>query len=429
MPKLKNKENYPEWSANASIIEDVKKYQNKLKKINVIFIVVFMALTFTSIAISKIELSVEIQSDEKETYTPKQVGSNNLAEQKSARREEQHSVTSVTEIKAAPITSPGTGSHEYSGKVSPVTSPPIPPLTEIIKEIKKSVVMITSGKSLGSGFIISADGKIITNSHVVGKNSEIRIKLSSGESYVGRVLKKGVPPLDIALLKIDIADYKDYLIINNHSPCQEGAEILAIGQPRGLNYTITKGIVSNCDVIEPNFDEIKYIQTDTTISPGNSGGPLINNQGEVLGVNTLILSNSESIGFAIEINTVKDFIQNKLTKLEADLQKIEEAKLQLKEEKRQKSIKELVLYFNDVWRLELLNYMRSAHEILEMEAMRGDDFNFRARYNAMIKEKKVPPAGSGFYDLQVWFEALADQAAIGDLTVDQATDNIKKHLF
>jgi len=429
MPKLKNKEKYLKWNANVSIIEDANKYQNKLKKINVLFIVIFMALTFSSIAISRIEISVEIQGDENETFAQKQLDTNNLVAQKPAGKEESHSVAPVAEIEPAAITSPKAGSHEYSSKLSPVLPSPIPTLTDIIKKVKKGVVMIGSGNSLGSGFIISPNGKIITNSHVVGKNSEVRIKLSSGESYVGRVLKKGVPPLDIALLKINIADYSDYLTLNKHSPCQVGAEVLAIGQPHGLKYTVTKGIVSNCDLAEPNFHKIKYIQTDTAISPGNSGGPLINNQGEVLGVNTLILSNSESIGFAIEIDTVKGFIQNKLTKLEADLQKIEEAKLQIEEERLQKSIKELVLYFNDVWNLELLNYMRAAHQRLEMEATRGTHFNFRARYNAMIEEKKMPPAGSGFYDLQGWFEALADQSVIGDLTVDQATENIKKHLF
>ena len=130
-----------------------------------------------------------------------------------------------------------------------------------------------------------------------------------------------------------------------------------------------------------------------------------------------------------EIDTVKDFIQNKLTKLEADLQKIEKVKLQLDEEKRNKSRNKLVNYFNDIWSMELLNYMRAAHTRLEIEAGRGADFNFRERYNAMIKEKKMPPAGSGFYDLQGWFEALADQAAIGDLTVDQATENIRNIYF
>ena len=429
MPKFKNKEEYLKWNANISIIEDAKKDQNKLKKINVLFIVVFIALTFSSIAISRIEISIEIQGDEKETYTQKQSDNNKLVAQKPARKEEGHSAISVAKIEPAAITSPESGSHEHSGKLSPLISHPIPPLTEIIKAAKKGVVMISSGNSLGSGFIISESGDIITNSHVLGKNSEVRIKLSSGDSYVGRVLKKGVPPLDIALLKIDISDYKDYLPLNKHSPCQAGAEVLAIGQPRGLKYTVTKGIVSNCDILDPNFHEIKYIQTDTAISPGNSGGPLINNQGEVLGVNTLILSNSESIGFAIEIDTVKAFIQNKLTKVEADLQRIKAAKVQIEEERVQKSIKELVLYFNDVWSLELINYMRAAHERLEMEARRGAYFNFRERYNAMIKKKKMPPAASGFSDLQGWFEALADQAVTGDLTVDQATENIKKHLF
>jgi len=422
----RNKENINSRNDNILINDDAKKDRNKIKKIAVVSIVlsiaVFIALILTLTTTPKINISLEVKSNEKDTYTQKQSDNNKLVEQKSARKEESRSVASVAEIEPAPITSPRTGPREYSGNLSPVISPPIPPLTEIIKEVKKGVVMITSGNSLGSGFIISPNGDIITNSHVVGENSEVRIKLFSGKSYIGRVLKKGVPPLDITLLKINIADHKNYLTLNNHSPCQEGAEVLAIGQPKGLEYTVTKGIVSNCNVIDPNFYEIKYIQTDTAINPGNSGGPLINKQGEVLGINTLILSNSKSIGFAIEIDTVRDFIQNKLTKLEANLQKIEK-------ERRQNSLKELVLYFHDVWNLELINYMKTTHQRLEMEKKRGGHFNFRERYNAMIEEKKRPPSDSGFIYLEEWFEALAALVITDELTVDQTSETIKKHLY
>ena len=426
MPEPKYKEKHLKWNANVSIMEDIKKYQDKLKKMHLISIALFTALTFASIAISKIEISVEIQSDEYTFFSQTQLDTSNLVAKKTATNKEIHYARSAQEH--PPATSE-IRSREYSGRLTPFTTAAIPPLTDIIKGIKKGVVMISAGSSLGSGFIISPDGRIITNSHVVGEDSDINIKLPSGESYVARVLKKGVPPLDIALLKIQIKNYKDHLILNKHSPCREGTEVLAIGQPHGLEYTVTKGIVSNCDVVDPNFNEIRYIQTDTTIRPGNSGGPLINTQGEVLGVNTLILSNSEAIGFAIEIDTVKGFIQNELTALEGDLQKIEKAKLQIEETKKQKAIKELALYFNDVWSLELFNYMKSVQERLEMEKSRGAVFNFRERYKTMIEKKKMPPAGSNFSDLQGWFEALAEQTMTGDLTAAQAAETIKKHLF
>jgi S1-C subfamily serine protease len=165
--------------------------------------------------------------------------------------------------------------------------------------------------NMGSGFIIREDGYILTNAHVVNQASEIRVTLSEKiplEKHVfenARVVGSDIYS-DLAVLKIDAKDLPT-LKLGKSADLRPGEFTVAIGNPVGLDHTVTFGIISAVarDVQNVN-DNINFIQTDAAINPGNSGGPLLNLDGEVIGVNTAIQANAQSIGFSIPIDVAKE---------------------------------------------------------------------------------------------------------------------------
>ncbi len=161
--------------------------------------------------------------------------------------------------------------------------------------------------SLGSGFIISDEGYIITNNHVVANADEIKVKLSDGREFKGDV--KGTDEkLDLALLKIDAKDHLPIATLGDSDRIEIGEWVMAIGNPFGLSQTVTAGIISAQGRVLGSGPYDDFIQTDASINPGNSGGPLFNAQGEVIGINTAIVSGGQGIGFAIPVNMAKNII-------------------------------------------------------------------------------------------------------------------------
>ncbi|MBN2645849.1 MAG: DegQ family serine endoprotease [Desulfuromonadaceae bacterium] len=162
-------------------------------------------------------------------------------------------------------------------------------------------------KSLGSGFIISEDGYILTNGHVVDNADEITIQLSGGKTYPAAV--KGVDQkLDLALLKIDTDEKLPVVKLGNSERLEIGEWVMAIGNPFGLDQTVTVGIVSAKGRVIGAGPYDNFIQTDASINPGNSGGPLFNTRGEVVGINTAIVAHGQGIGFAIPVNAAKTIL-------------------------------------------------------------------------------------------------------------------------
>lgn len=162
----------------------------------------------------------------------------------------------------------------------------------------------------GSGFVYDSQGHIVTNYHVVAGASEVSVAFASGESYPAEVIGED-PSTDLAVLKVNAKNLPRPLVVTDSSKLQVGQFVVAIGNPFGLERTMTLGIISALGrVIEsPNGRFIgEAIQTDAAINPGNSGGPMLNLQGEVIGVNSQIISPSGAnagIGFAISANTVR----------------------------------------------------------------------------------------------------------------------------
>lgn len=163
-------------------------------------------------------------------------------------------------------------------------------------------------QSLGSGFIIDKEGYIITNNHVVEKAEEIKVKLSEGKEYQARVVGRD-PKTDLALIKIS-SPFKDLptLPLGDSDKVKVGEWVLAIGNPFGLEHTVTQGIISATGRVIGAGPYDNFLQTDAAINPGNSGGPLINMKGEVIGINTAIIATGQGIGFAIPSNMAREIV-------------------------------------------------------------------------------------------------------------------------
>jgi serine protease Do len=162
-------------------------------------------------------------------------------------------------------------------------------------------------RSLGSGFIIDQEGFILTNNHVVEKAEEIEVKLSDGATYQAKVVGKD-PKTDLALIKIKPDKPLPVLRLGDSSKIQVGAWVLAIGNPFGLGGTVTQGIISAKGRVIGAGPYDNFLQTDASINPGNSGGPLVNMNGEVIGVNTAIVAGGQGIGFAIPVDIAKEVL-------------------------------------------------------------------------------------------------------------------------
>jgi serine protease Do len=162
-------------------------------------------------------------------------------------------------------------------------------------------------RSMGSGVIISEDGYILSNNHVVGEADEILVKLSDKGEFEGKVVGRD-PATDLALVKIEPDHKLPVALLGDSDSLRVGEWVIAIGNPFGLEHTVTAGIVSAKGRVIGSGPYDDFIQTDASINPGNSGGPLFNLDGEVVGVNTAIVATGQGIGFALPIKMAKDVL-------------------------------------------------------------------------------------------------------------------------
>ena len=161
--------------------------------------------------------------------------------------------------------------------------------------------------SLGSGFIIDETGFVVTNNHVIEDADQIKVKLKDEREFDAKIVGRD-PNTDIALLKIEANKNFATAKLGDSDALKVGQWVVAIGSPFGLEQTVTAGIVSAKGRVIGSGPYDDFIQTDASINPGNSGGPLLNMQGEVVGINTAIVASGQGIGFAIPINLAKDII-------------------------------------------------------------------------------------------------------------------------
>jgi len=174
-------------------------------------------------------------------------------------------------------------------------------------------------RGTGSGFIVSADGRIYTNAHVVEGADKVTVVLQDGRSFNGQVLGQD-RTTDVAVVKIEAADLPT-VKMGNSDALLPGQAAIAIGNPLGLDSTVTQGIISATGRSGADFGgsaRVDFIQTDTAINPGNSGGPLLNSKGEVVGINTAIIQGANGIGFAVPILTAERVAEQLVAKGRAE---------------------------------------------------------------------------------------------------------------
>jgi serine protease Do len=189
---------------------------------------------------------------------------------------------------------------------------------EHAKIIGPAVIKVSTPRGLGSGVIISRYGHAITNAHVVQGETALRTTVWFVQSD-GTLMRTDIDDvellavnnhLDLALIKIEHPDDGEFIYapVQGVELLEIGQPVFAIGNPLGLERTLTQGVISTT---QRNFDGLTYIQTDTPINPGNSGGPLFNTRGEVIGITNMGIRGGEALGFAIPNRYLKDFIRNR----------------------------------------------------------------------------------------------------------------------
>src|SRR5437899_7490017 len=196
-------------------------------------------------------------------------------------------------------------------------------LVAAVEKISKSVVNIASVRMIqdqifrvfpvegvGSGVIIDKDGYILTNYHVIDDAERLKVTLSDGRVFSGKVVRVDAPT-DLAVIKIETKEEIPVVKLGDSSTLKVGQIVLAVGNPFGLTGgpTVTSGIVSSLDrSIQTENGMLELIQTDASINPGNSGGPLVNTAGELVAINTANMPYAQGIGFAVPVNTAKEIL-------------------------------------------------------------------------------------------------------------------------
>lgn len=243
------------------------------------FIVTSNQKTISSISQTEIRVNEKIIQNQADTQSK----INSLTESINSLSSSQSDIkTQISTIKA-------TTSADFSG---------------IIEENIKGVVTIKTDVAQGTGFLITDDGYIMTNSHVLSGARYANIYTYDGTRYSADLTGYDLT-IDIALLKISGSFEK--LSLGNSDDVRLGEKVIAIGNPLGLSFSTSEGIISAKDRIGSN-NLPYYFQTDASLNPGNSGGPLINTQGKVIGINNFKIASGESLGFALEINYAKETV-------------------------------------------------------------------------------------------------------------------------
>jgi serine protease Do len=196
--------------------------------------------------------------------------------------------------------------------------PDIPdgPFGDLFKKFFKEMPQMPESRKAqgaGSGVIISQDGYVLTNNHVVEGAKEVTVTLSNQQEYKAKVVGRD-PKTDLAVLKIKANKSFTAATMGDSDQLQVGDWVVAIGNPFGLNNTVTSGIVSAKGRVIGAGPYDDFIQTDASINPGNSGGALLNTKGELVGINTAIIPNGQGIGFAIPVNTAKPLVPQLISK-------------------------------------------------------------------------------------------------------------------
>jgi S1-C subfamily serine protease len=278
-----------------------KKHRNVLYSL-VILLTIIHIVSFSLISIQVSKLSVKIDSDIEKTKEDSKAFTENLVETYDSLYQ-----TNFQEIS----TVLSRQQQEFEQEITLLKSPALKgDFSELITQSTASIGTVRAGNSIGTYFIIHEEGYLVTNHHVIESSPEDITVLTYSREIIPAELISADSTLDLALLKIP-GKY-DALPLADSTKVKVGEKVIAIGNPLGLSFTVTEGIVSAVKRPGPNGLGI-YVQTDVSLNQGNSGGPLINTQGEVVGMNNFKVGGSEGLGFAIEADAIKDFVEKSIS--------------------------------------------------------------------------------------------------------------------
>ncbi|MBI2628757.1 trypsin-like peptidase domain-containing protein [Candidatus Pacearchaeota archaeon] len=256
----------------------------------VLQIVMIASLVYLVINMIEIKNSIELTINKTKTDLEKQITDNQVTNQQQI----QEVTTNLMSTKAS-----------LSNQISEIKADTSSDFSGVIQDVIKGVVSVGTDISQGSGFIISNEGYVITNAHVLSGGRYARVLTYESDSWRPAQLIGYDNDMDIAILKIQ-GNY-DSLEFDNSDEVQVGEKAIALGNPLGLSFSVSEGIISAVNRLGPNNQPI-YFQIDVPLNRGNSGGPLVNKRGKVIGVNNFKLQNAENLGFALESNYAKEAI-------------------------------------------------------------------------------------------------------------------------
>lgn len=295
-------------------VHHLKKHRNYLYGL-VVLLLFLQIVSFFSISsqVAKVETGiVEVGKEiEKEKTKTEEVIKKNEAFYKKLlddyNSQHQQNFNEITRV----LSEQQTAQKSFEEQIQLLKSTQTDDFSAIIENSVKGVVSVGTDKSAATGFIINEEGYIVTNQHVIEDAKTIAV-MTFDKNIISAKLIGEDENRDVALLKIDVEEGKEYpaLELANFDSVQVGRKVIAIGNPLGLSFSVTEGIVSAVHRKGPN-NLAEYIQTDVSLNRGNSGGPLIDNTGKVIGVNNFKVGDAEGLGFALESNSVREVV-NKL---------------------------------------------------------------------------------------------------------------------
>lgn len=279
-----------EFVSHQEIHKSHRKHRNVLYTLVVILALVqISSFVFLSIQVSK--LSLQLDSDLRKLGTESRRYTDKLIEVYDTSYQE--NFNEITKIVAKQ-------QNDFEQEITDLKLTQSD-FTAIVQQAVKSVVTVSNDKSLGTGFIIHKDGYVVTNFHVIQNDENTISVLDYGRKTHEATLIGKDESRDLAVLKIE-GNFEP-IELEGSDRVEVGEKVIAIGNPLGLSFSVTEGIVSGLDRPGPNGKN-EYVQTDVPLNPGNSGGPLIDKEGKIVGINNFKIGGAEALGFALESDAI-----------------------------------------------------------------------------------------------------------------------------
>ncbi len=292
-----------------------------------------------------------------------------------------------------------------------------PTWADAIDAAKRSIVVIKSTSSIGSGFFISPDGVIATTSSVIGGDKTVEVRLPTGTLKKAVVTMSGPAPLDIAILKIEESG-NEFLAAATAEECRDGEEMRVIGAPLGVDFFIRKGTVVHCN---NDRDGVKYMSTDLPFDAGSTGSPCIDKKGRVLGLYSAFRTDAFALSQVLPMSMVQGFKDGMLTSLQESLAKKEEEKAKELEQRQDLSNDSEHVYqmLKSAFESEHRSYLAYLDNLVRTHAITEE------QGRSMVELKQYSPTGSGSVD--DWLRQKSQQVMKGALSEDQVLQLIKQH--